>query len=113
MEVQGEIIFKKDVQVVSEKFRKREFVVKTQDQYPQEILLQLVQDKCELVNNFAVGSVVKCHINIRGRGFVNKEGVKQWFNSLEAWKIEMVSAASTSTQTAAATSQTEEGDLPF
>ena len=77
-----------DEQQVSEKFRKREFVLEVQDgQYPEHIKFQLVQDRTQLVDPYKVGDEVKVAFNLRGRGF-NKNGSMLYFTNLEAWRIE-------------------------
>ena len=82
-----------DEQQVSEKFRKREFVLEVQDgQYPQHIKFQLTQDKVTLVEPFKMGDEVKVTFDLRGRGF-NKNGQMLYFTNLEAWKIEAGGAA--------------------
>jgi hypothetical protein len=74
-------------------FRKREMVITTDEQYPQMILVEFIQDKCDLLNNYSVGSDVKISINIRGREWVNPEGEAKYFNSIQGWRIENVQAA--------------------
>ncbi|SDX45415.1 DUF3127 domain-containing protein [Hymenobacter psychrophilus] len=77
-----------DEQQVSEKFRKREFVLEVIDgQYPEHIKFQTVQDKTALIDPFKVGDEVKVSFNLRGRGF-NKNGQMLYFTNLEAWRIE-------------------------
>ena len=77
-----------DEQQVSEKFRKREFVLEVQEgQYPEQIKFQLVQDKTALIDPYKVGDEVKVTFNLRGRGF-NKNGQMLYFTNLEAWRIE-------------------------
>jgi sulfur relay (sulfurtransferase) DsrF/TusC family protein len=77
-----------DEQQVSEKFRKREFVLEVQDgQYPEHIKFQMVQDKTSLIDPYKMGDEVKVTFNLRGRGF-NKNGQMLYFTNLEAWKIE-------------------------
>ena len=71
-------------------FRKREFVVTTNEQYPQNIIIEFVQDKCELLDSFEVNDIVKVNINLRGREWVNPEGETKYFNSIQAWRIEKV-----------------------
>lgn len=83
-----------DEQQVSEKFRKREFVLEVQDgQYPEHIKFQTVQDKTSLIDPFKMGDEVKVTFNLRGRGF-NKNGQMLYFTNLEAWKIEPASGGS-------------------
>lgn len=77
-----------DEQQVSEKFRKREFVLEVQEgQYPEQIKFQMVQDKTALIDPYKVGDEVKVTFNLRGRGF-NKNGQMLYFTNLEAWRIE-------------------------
>ena len=68
-------------------FRKREVVVTTQEQYPQHILVEFVQDKCDLLNNFAEGQQVTIGINLRGREWTNPQGEVKYFNSVQGWRI--------------------------
>lgn len=69
-------------------FRKRELVVTTDEQYPQHILLEFTQDKCDLLNSYKEGEPVKVSINIRGREWVNPQGETKYFNSIQGWRIE-------------------------
>ncbi|QKG59051.1 DUF3127 domain-containing protein (plasmid) [Hymenobacter sp. BRD128] len=73
-------------QQVSDKFRKREFVLDLGGQYPEHIKFQLVQDKTSLLDSFAVGTEIKVEFNLRGRMF-SKEGTTTYFTNLEAWRI--------------------------
>ncbi|GAC1374019.1 MAG: hypothetical protein NVS3B25_12070 [Hymenobacter sp.] len=83
-----------DEQQVSEKFRKREFVLEVQDgQYPEHIKFQMVQDKTSLIDPYKMGDEVKVTFNLRGRGF-NKNGQMLYFTNLEAWKIEPAAGGS-------------------
>ena len=77
-------------------FRKREVVVTTEEQYPQHILVEFVQDKCDLMNTFQVGQNVKIGINLRGREWVNPQGETKYFNSIHGWRIEAVQAEAAS-----------------
>lgn len=85
----GKLIVKNDTQVVSEKFSKREFVIETQDTYPQSIMFQLTQDKCALLDNAKVGDTLTVSYNLRGRGWTNPQGETKYFNTIEAWRIEL------------------------
>jgi hypothetical protein len=93
MQVEGTLKVINDEQQVSDKFRKREIVVTTDETYPQHILIEFQQDKCNLVDNRNVGDKVKVSINIRGREYTNKTtGEVKYFNSIQGWKIELVSS---------------------
>lgn len=75
-------------------FRKREVVVTTEEQYPQHIMVEFVQDKTDLLNNFQVGQPVKIGVNLRGREWVNPQGETKYFNSIQGWRIENLQAGS-------------------
>ncbi len=101
-EIIGSLKTKQDTQVISEKFSKREFVLTTdtETQYPQFISMQLTQDKCSLLDNYQPGEVLKVSFNLRGREWNNPtKGITQYFNSLDAWKIEKASNATPAPQT--------------
>ncbi|MDO1501819.1 DUF3127 domain-containing protein [Winogradskyella maritima] len=93
MEVQGRIKMIGETQTFgSNGFRKREVVVTTEEQYPQHIMVEFVQDKTDLLNNYQVGQQVKVNINLRGREWVNPQGETKYFNSIQGWRIEAVQA---------------------
>ncbi|UZO81614.1 DUF3127 domain-containing protein [Aquimarina sp. ERC-38] len=89
MEVQGKVKMIGETQTFGNNgFRKREIVVTTEEQYPQHIMVEFVQDKTELLNNYQVGQDVKISINLRGREWVNPQGETKYFNSIQGWRIE-------------------------
>ncbi len=89
MEVQGKIKMIGETQTFgSNGFRKREVVVTTEEQYPQHIMVEFVQDKTDLLNNFQEGQDVKISINLRGREWVNPQGETKYFNSIQGWRVE-------------------------
>ena len=89
MELQGKIKLIGDTQTFGNNgFRKREVVITTEEQYPQDIMIEFVQDRSELLNNFQVGQNVKISINIRGREWTNPQGETKYFNSIQGWRIE-------------------------
>lgn len=93
MEVQGKIKMIGQTQTFgSNGFRKREVVVTTEEQYPQHIMVEFVQDKTDLLNNFQVGQPVKIGVNLRGREWVNPQGETKYFNSIQGWRIENLQA---------------------
>ena len=71
-------------------FKKRELVVTTEEQYPQHILIEFIQDKCEILNSFQIGNNVKIGINLRGREWTNPEGQVKYFNSVQGWRIDII-----------------------
>ncbi|WP_367755478.1 DUF3127 domain-containing protein [Flavobacterium sp. WC2430] len=92
MEVTGKIKVVNPEQQVSASFKKRELVVTTEEQYPQHIMIEFTQDKCDLLNNYNIGEPVKVSINLRGREWVNPQGETKYFNSIQGWRIEKLVA---------------------
>ena len=94
MEVQGKVKMVGETQTFgSNGFRKREVVVTTDEQYPQHIMVEFIQDKCDLLNGYQIGQEVKIGINLRGREWVNPQGETKYFNSIQGWRIENAQAA--------------------
>ncbi|WP_026464907.1 DUF3127 domain-containing protein [Adhaeribacter aquaticus] len=93
-DVQGKLYEIFDEQQVSEKFRKREFVLEIPDgSYTQYIKFQLTQDKCNVLDQFKVGDDVKVAFNLSGKPFT-KNGTTMYFTNLSAWRVESADAAS-------------------
>ena len=89
VEVSGKIKVLGDVKTYGDNgFRKREVVITTEEQYPQHLLIEFVQDRCELLDSFNVGEKVIISINLRGREWQNPEGEVKYFNSIHGWRIE-------------------------
>lgn len=96
MEVIGKIKMIGTEQQVSPTFKKRELVVTTDEQYPQHIMIEFVQDKCQLLDNCQPGEGIKVSINLRGREWVNPQGEVKYFNSITGWRVEKLVAEPTS-----------------
>lgn len=120
--ITGTLKVKTAEQKVSEKFRKRDFVLTDNaSQYPQYISFQLVQDRCSLLDAFNEGQEIRVFFNLRGREWRAPSGEVKYFNTLEAWKIESVSAAQPASGTMATATPDvttfsggeSEDDLPF
>src|ERR1035437_6575980 len=106
MDITGILKVKSEAQQVSEKFKKREFVLTdNSSQYPQHISFQLTQDKCSLLDQYNVGAEIKVHFNLRGREWTSPKNEIKYFNTLEAWRIE--GSSNNSGNTAAATSMND------
>ena len=82
-EVEGKLHKKFDTEQKSGTFQTREFVIIVESQYPQHIKFQLVQDRCEIIDNIAEGSDVKVYFDLRGREWQGK-----YFTNLQAWRVE-------------------------
>ncbi len=78
-----------DTQQITDSFKKREFVIETDEQYVQTIGFEVIQDKTSLLDTFQVGQTVEVFFNLRGRKFSKDESQPyRVFNSLHAWRIQ-------------------------
>ena len=87
MEISGKIKVINPTKEVSDTFKKRELVVTTDEQYPQHILIDFIQDKCSVLDNFKVGDNVSVSINVRGKEYTNKNGEVGYFNQLQGLSV--------------------------
>ncbi|MBC7654360.1 MAG: DUF3127 domain-containing protein [Oligoflexus sp.] len=97
IKIQGKVInLGNTIEVGEKKFKKREIVIilDADSQYPQEIALQGTRDLCDKMDDLVIGTEVLFHINLNGRKWTNKEGIYQWFNSLQIWKFEVITSVS-------------------
>ena len=94
MNVKGKIMQIWDAQQVSASFKKREFVLEYAEnpQYPEYLKFEMIQDKCDLLNNYKANDEVDVYFNLKGRKWTDPKGEVKYFNSLQAWKIEGASA---------------------
>lgn len=92
-EISGKLIEKYDTQVISDRFKKREFVIEKKDstpngfEYVETIKFQLTQDKCDALEPFTIGEDITIQFNIKGKRW-EKNGQVSYFNNLDAWRIE-------------------------
>ena len=99
MNIQGKVKFIGQTEFIGQNgFQKRDLVITTEEQYPQHIIIQFTQDKCALLDTIQVGQKVNVYFNLRGREWTNPQGEIKYFNSLDAWKIELVQVANVANQ---------------
>lgn len=97
---------------VSEKLSIREFVIVTDEKYPQHLQFQLLNDKCEYMDGRSPGDEINVHYNLRGRLWADtKNNTEKCFVTLDCWKIEGEAKADHYDHPAAHTAPKE--DLPF
>jgi hypothetical protein len=90
MQTTGRIHALFDAKQVTERFRKREFVLELNDnpRYPQYVLFQLTGDRCEKLDGFEVGNEVSVEFSLRGREWKSPKGEIKYFNSLDVWTLD-------------------------
>jgi hypothetical protein len=115
--VQGTLRLITETKQVSDKFRKREFVLDVQDgKWPQVVSFQVTGDRCELLDQYGEGDELTVEFNLRGREWRSPSGEVKFFNTLEAWRMDRVGAAkssSTPKPTGPNGSGNDDDSLPF
>jgi single-strand DNA-binding protein len=79
-----------DQQTFASGFTKREFVVTSEDRYPQDVKFECVRDNCALVDKLNVGDRVTVTFDVRGNEYNGR-----YFVNLQAWKVNVADAAAT------------------
>jgi hypothetical protein len=106
-----------DTQTWDSGFSKREFVVTTQEQYPQDIKFELLKDKTSLLDTYKPGDDIEVSFNVRGSEYNGK-----YFVNLQAWRLQKSSSPAGASapppmpeapNTVLETTDSEDDDLPF
>ncbi|WP_185849273.1 DUF3127 domain-containing protein [Blattabacterium cuenoti] len=117
MEIIGIVKKLFDIQKFDSGFQKREIVITTEEAYPQNILIEFIQEKVDLLENIKPKDKVKIFINLRGREWTNPEGIIRYFNSIQGWRIEhhsrSVGTSNKTSITSPSLSSDDFDDLPF
>lgn len=127
-ELQGHLIVKNDTQVISDRFKKREFVIEKKESSPtgyefvDTIKFQLTQDKCSLLDSINLGQYVNVSFNVRGNKW-EKNGQVSYFVNLDAWKVDIATEGSAPASSSSPSmppppaeippQDDDTGDLPF
>ena len=74
--------------VGTQDFKFRDLIVTTDEQYPQTLLIQFIQGKCEELDKFTPGQKVKIDINLRGKETTKDDGKVVVFNTIQGWRIQ-------------------------
>ena len=83
-EVEGKLHKVFPTEQKTDTFRAREFVIEIeQGNYPQFIKFQLVQDRCDVIDEYKEGDMLKVYFDLRGRQWQDK-----FFTNLQAWRVE-------------------------
>lgn len=88
-EMDGSVKLIYDTQSFPSGFQKREFVITTEDKYPQDVKFEVMKDKCTMLDAFKPGARVKVNFDIRGNEYKDR-----YYVNLNAWKIQESSGSS-------------------
>jgi hypothetical protein len=92
------------------KITKRDLVLVTEEQYPQNLLIEFINDKTSLLDGQKNGNVVEVDINLKGREWTSPQGEVKYFNTIQGWNLKSELEPVT---TADHSPDREDSDLPF
>jgi FMN-dependent NADH-azoreductase len=118
MEIKAKLIVKGETESFgANNFRKRKFVVEYAEnpQYPEFIEFELIQDKCDSLDQYEIGAMMTIAYNLKGRKYEHPEKGDQYYNSLQAWRLSggEQSPNATGTPQAEGTQIDDNDSLPF
>ena len=93
-EIKGKVKMLFDRQDFPSGFFKRDFVITTNDQYPQDIKFGALKERVEQLEGLSVDNEVTVKFDVKGREYNGN-----YYVDLNAWRIEKGSAQQSSTQT--------------
>ena len=113
LKLRGKIKQIGEIQTFDSGFTKVEFVITTDDQYPQDVKFEAIKEKAEqLIQYNKVGDDVDVSFNVRGNEYNGK-----YYVNLQSWKVfkaDATSEAGTVADNATVEAITDDGDgLPF
>ncbi len=108
LKINGKIKVILEAQTFDSGFIKREFVITTKDEYPQDLKFEITKEKATDFETYnKVGDEVTVKFNIRGNFH---DPTNRYFVNLQAWRIEKNTSQNPEEETVQAE---EESDLPF
>ncbi len=123
MEIKGKVHEVSPTTQVTDSLKKRELIVEFVEnpQYPEYLKFEAIQDRCALMDNVKVGDDVEVFFNLKGRKWTDKTGKVVYFNTLQLWKVNVLSATASAATTPTYAAPTadlsagaeEDDDLPF
>lgn len=113
-QITGTVVFVGQTEQVTDTFKKRTLVIKTDEQYPQEIKMQVTQINVNLLDKCRLGNTVTASFNMRGKSYQRKDGTTDWNLNLDIWKLEVHDNAGTQGQAQPQDAEPEfEDEVPF
>lgn len=92
------------VSKAGKEWKKMDFVIETNEQFPKKVCFTLFGDKTSLIEGIAEGSEIEVFFSLESRDFNGK-----WYHNINAWKIEQASAANVAKSYPP---EFSEGDIP-
>lgn len=94
-------------------WKKQEFVIETDGNYPKKICISGFNDTADLVGKLSTGENVDVYVNIESREYNSR-----WYTDIKAWRIDPSNVTSTNKEghqvpAADALQESNGDDLPF
>ena len=89
-QAEGKIYKVEATRIISDKFRVREFVITTDDKWPQFVKFQATQELCDSLDSYEVGQDVAVRFRLRGREWTSPTGDVKYFNSLDIQSLTLI-----------------------
>lgn len=95
MQVKGTLlqILKQEsgVSKAGKEWKKQDFVIETNEQFPKKVCFTLFGDKISLIEGITEGTEIEVFFSLESRDFNGK-----WYHNINAWKVENAGASSPS-----------------
>jgi len=93
MKIKGTIKTIYNIKINTTSIKRREFVLQTDEQYPQLLIMEFIADACNILESFKEGDEVIVHFSLKGVEWINSEGKKVYFKFIRANKIQKIDRA--------------------
>jgi len=94
MQVKGTLLqilkMESGVSKAGKEWKKLDFVIETNEQFPKKVCFTLFGDKISLIEGITEGTEIEVYFSLESRDFNGK-----WYHNINAWKIEGAEAGST------------------
>ncbi len=91
MQVKGTLLqilkMETGVSKAGKEWKKQDFVIETNEQFPKKVCFTLFGDKISLIDSISEGSELEVFFSLESRDFNGK-----WYHNINAWKIEKAGA---------------------
>ncbi|MDP2339068.1 MAG: DUF3127 domain-containing protein [Bacteroidota bacterium] len=95
MQVKGTLLqilkMESGVSKAGKEWKKQDFVIETNEQFPKKVCFTLFGDKISLIDGITEGSELEVFFSLESRDFNGK-----WYHNINAWKIERAGAVGAS-----------------
>lgn len=85
----GSIHFIGEVQQITEKFSKREFVIYQPGQFDNYCLFELQGNRIGDIDMFKIGDLVEVEYSLSAKPYTDKNGIARFFQAAKAYRVQL------------------------